>query len=131
MNVSAKSMEKEIIGLCEECGCFCALVDGSLCEPCYDNMVDEKNEFDYLDEGKGVSIKDQCVDEIRNKIHDIQEKLVHYEYAGETQECIICREKIQKNDVCISLPCLHTYHSECVHEWLHKKTTCPMCRTSI
>ena len=124
-------MDKEVVGLCEECGCFCALTDGKLCESCYDRMVDEKNEFDYLDEGKGVSIRDQLIDDTKNKAYIIQKKLESYEYAGEVQECTICKDKILKNDVCTSLPCLHTYHSDCIHEWIHKKSTCPTCRTPI
>ena len=30
-----------------------------------------------------------------------------------------------------TLPCLHTFHAECVEEWLKKKKVCPLCQFSI
>ena len=36
-------------------------------------------------------------------------------------ECSICLEPY-------NLPCGHTYHKECIDEWLKKHNTCPGCR---
>ena len=30
-----------------------------------------------------------------------------------------------------TLPCLHTFHSECAEEWLKKKKVCPLCQFTI
>lgn len=45
----------------------------------------------------------------------------------ETRECVICYEDI--NSSYIKLPgCIHTYHIDCIEEWLKKSPTCPMCK---
>ena len=31
----------------------------------------------------------------------------------------------------VRLPCSHTFHEECVHEWLRKQHTCPTCRAKL
>lgn len=42
--------------------------------------------------------------------------------------CPICFEEIGEG---VQLKCDHMYHSDCIHTWFMKKTTCPMCRYDI
>ncbi|CAD8133965.1 unnamed protein product [Paramecium octaurelia] len=44
-------------------------------------------------------------------------------------DCIICLEKITGK--CIVLQCDHSYHKECIDNWVKQKPICPMCRSSI
>jgi len=44
-----------------------------------------------------------------------------------TEECAICLNPFIDNNL-LTIPCGHTYHTECILEWFDKKMTCPMCR---
>lgn len=45
--------------------------------------------------------------------------------------CIICFELFNEHDVLATLPCVHTFHSDCVQPWAAEKKTCPICRVSV
>ena len=51
------------------------------------------------------------------------------------KECSICLEKYFFNSNMFMLPCSHTFHRHCLHEWfmnsISYKLTCPICRTSL
>ena len=49
----------------------------------------------------------------------------------ENDSCIICITDFEENDGIRMLPCCHIYHFACVDNWLSRKKTCPMCRSSI
>lgn len=47
--------------------------------------------------------------------------------------CVICTQKYVKNDIILTLPCMHYFHENCIRKWIqnfHKKT-CPHCRHNI
>tara|TARA_B100000900_G_scaffold388416_1_gene380442 strand:- start:15878 stop:16249 length:372 start_codon:yes stop_codon:yes gene_type:complete len=46
-------------------------------------------------------------------------------------ECSICLEQYIKNDKIINLNCSHSFHKDCLNEWLKKNNTCPQCREII
>ncbi|KAL5737054.1 hypothetical protein ACOSQ2_031842 [Xanthoceras sorbifolium] len=43
-------------------------------------------------------------------------------------DCSICLESIGVGEVVAQLPCSHLYHTICITRWLHKKSSCPLCR---
>jgi hypothetical protein len=45
--------------------------------------------------------------------------------------CSICLEPLQTIRYKRKTICGHTFCSECLHEWIRKKTTCPMCNRSF
>lgn len=47
-----------------------------------------------------------------------------------TDDCLICLTTLNTRNV-TSFLCTHTYHTDCIVEWLKKKDTCPTCRTLI
>ncbi|PHZ08032.1 uncharacterized protein RHIMIDRAFT_248055 [Rhizopus microsporus ATCC 52813] len=47
-----------------------------------------------------------------------------------TTDCTICTEQFQQKEI-TELPCHHTYHSECILQWLELNASCPICRRSI
>ena len=54
--------------------------------------------------------------------------------ANITNDCSICLESIQINDVISVTKCNHTYHEWCLREWLTKECnapSCPTCRTNL
>jgi hypothetical protein len=42
--------------------------------------------------------------------------------------CSICLEDYKNNDDLKGLKCSHSFHKECIADWLNKNNTCPLCR---
>mmetsp|Transcript_21744 Transcript_21744/g.46836 ORF Transcript_21744/g.46836 Transcript_21744/m.46836 type:complete len:230 (-) Transcript_21744:417-1106(-) len=49
----------------------------------------------------------------------------------ELRTCCVCLEDVCCEQRVRTLPCLHTFHAECVEEWLQKKKVCPLCQFPI
>ena len=49
------------------------------------------------------------------------------------KECIICLDQFSSTDKVIQLACnkKHTFHKDCLKEWMNAKDSCPICRNSI
>lgn len=46
--------------------------------------------------------------------------------------CTVCLGDYQLGEKLLQLPtCGHSFHVECIDEWLSKHVTCPICRTSL
>lgn len=49
--------------------------------------------------------------------------------SKEENECSICLNNNEKEKY--TTQCNHTFHKDCLDEWLTYSTTCPQCRTTI
>lgn len=47
------------------------------------------------------------------------------------RECCVCLDSINLKDRVVRLPCAHIFHPTCVHQWLGKHCTCPVCRYEL
>ncbi len=47
-----------------------------------------------------------------------------------TEQCVICLDNLPHQDLRI-LECGHTFHEECIKDWLYRVPTCPMCRGKV
>jgi len=47
------------------------------------------------------------------------------------EECSICTEKYESNEMVSVLDCGHVYHPKCIKEWGHYNPSCPLCKTKI
>nr|XP_032828246.1 RING finger protein 11-like [Petromyzon marinus] len=58
-----------------------------------------------------------------------------YDDAGPSEktgrECVICMLEFVSGDAVRYLPCLHTYHVECIDDWLMRSFTCPSCMEPV
>tara|TARA_B100001057_G_C22791600_1_gene927848 strand:+ start:851 stop:1228 length:378 start_codon:yes stop_codon:yes gene_type:complete len=46
-----------------------------------------------------------------------------------SHKCIICMDPL--NEQSFALPCAHTFHTDCINDWLKIKKECPVCKTKI
>lgn len=51
--------------------------------------------------------------------------------AEEGAICPICLAPITADDVAMTTPCDHVYHSDCLERWMEEELVCPMCRAEI
>lgn len=49
----------------------------------------------------------------------------------EFPKCTICLMEISEGMDCISMPCQHFFHDNCVTHWLKIHNTCPLCRFEL
>ncbi|CAK0891501.1 unnamed protein product, partial [Prorocentrum cordatum] len=48
-----------------------------------------------------------------------------------SEACTICLQAPQQDEVLVTLPCGHWYHSDCIREWLGVARLCPLCKGSV
>lgn len=47
------------------------------------------------------------------------------------KECLICLDEQRIGAWACKLQCGHLFHKQCIHEWLEKHCTCPVCRFEL
>lgn len=45
--------------------------------------------------------------------------------------CVVCISDFADSDLLRLLPCGHKFHVKCVDKWLHRSTSCPICRRQV
>jgi len=54
-----------------------------------------------------------------------------YDGSKKNRECVICMIEFCIGDRVRYLPCVHTYHTECIDDWLMRSFTCPSCMEPV
>jgi len=54
-----------------------------------------------------------------------------YDGCKKNRECVICMIEFEPGDAIRYLPCMHTYHMECIDDWLMRSFTCPSCMEPV
>ncbi|KRW99372.1 hypothetical protein PPERSA_02484 [Pseudocohnilembus persalinus] len=62
-------------------------------------------------------------EQLNNGIQDLNDLKI--------QECYICIVEYTENDKIINFECGHTFHLDCIKDWLKKNATCPSCRNDL
>lgn len=47
------------------------------------------------------------------------------------RNCSICLEPFVVGEVEKSIPCFHTFHANCIDQWLKKSVHCPICKSTV
>jgi len=45
--------------------------------------------------------------------------------------CAVCMSSYDDDEILRTLPCLHSFHRDCVDQWLRTNKLCPLCKTPI
>ncbi|CAG0897787.1 unnamed protein product [Darwinula stevensoni] len=54
-----------------------------------------------------------------------------YDGSKKIRECVICMIEFVVGDHVRYLPCMHTYHVDCIDDWLMRSLTCPSCMEPV
>tara|TARA_Y100000389_G_scaffold164614_1_gene168441 strand:- start:39819 stop:40136 length:318 start_codon:yes stop_codon:yes gene_type:complete len=44
------------------------------------------------------------------------------------EKCVICMSGLYDEHI---IPCGHSFHTKCIHKWMKRHNTCPICRKNI
>jgi hypothetical protein len=47
------------------------------------------------------------------------------------EKCSVCLSTFQPGQECKTLECKHMFHEKCITQWIHVKSTCPICRSQV
>lgn len=92
---------------------------------CRDNSVD--NNLINYDHNFNIMIENN--ENTNYQTINPANQLIVVESSDPEKECIICFEKM--GEIECRLNCNHSYHYNCIKEWVEKKNTCPECRSLI
>jgi len=45
--------------------------------------------------------------------------------------CTVCQESFAKGSDVVQLPCKHLFHTDCIRQWLQRRTTCVVCQYEL
>ena len=68
-----------------------------------------------------------------NILNDLPETKINdvSKLTSENKKCIICLDEFMKDDYLTCLPCIHSFHSKCIKNWLKNSKECPICKFKI
>ncbi|MCL7029877.1 hypothetical protein MKW94_028641 [Papaver nudicaule] len=83
-----------------------------------------------LGEFVGTENKGLSTDKIKSSITPYAYKSQLDRKYG-VDQCVICQTEYEDEEQVMTLPCDHTYHSECISKWLQIKKVCAICNSEV
>lgn len=77
--------------------------------------------------GSGILNEDEQQVRIAKRIGLIQHLPTRKFDGTKKGECVICMMELAIGEEVRYLPCMHTYHAQCIDDWLLRSLTCPSC----
>ncbi|CAL8351083.1 unnamed protein product [Boreogadus saida] len=108
--------------------------------PPYGEEHDEPDQLYHISPGQGRPASQLSEDQqvrIAQRIGLIQHLPTGFFQPGaeasdrKVKECVICMVEFERGDAIRFLPCLHTYHLDCIDRWLVRSFTCPSCMEPV
>lgn len=57
--------------------------------------------------------------------------MYNYFFRRMKAQCSICTDLFESDNTISALPCGHTFHENCINQWLKNANTCPSCRVPV
>ena len=104
-----------------------------------DDYEDDDYEDDYAEDDDPQTYEEllalqERIGSVRNGLSPARRSHVvrsTAEASAELSACAICQHDIAAGEEIATLPCGHTFHCECVDDWLRISKACPTCRRRI
>ncbi|GMJ05550.1 hypothetical protein HRI_004224200 [Hibiscus trionum] len=80
--------------------------------------------------GNGGIARDRTWEEVDPDELSYEELLALGE-AGNNDSCVICHVDYDEGDSLTALSCKHSYHPECINNWLKINKICPVCSAEV
>ncbi|KAE8706229.1 pentatricopeptide repeat-containing protein [Hibiscus syriacus] len=52
-------------------------------------------------------------------------------HTGSSDLCVVCLVEYEEGDSLTALSCKHSYHPECINNWLKINKVCPVCSAEV
>ncbi|XP_004290892.1 PREDICTED: E3 ubiquitin ligase BIG BROTHER-related [Fragaria vesca subsp. vesca] len=97
--------------------------------------VDELTYEELLALGEFIGVEKRGLpsNEISTCLHPHTYRLspVHQSKNSVIDKCVVCQYEYEDGEALAALPCEHSYHLECISNWLQIKKCCPICSTEV
>lgn len=94
----------------------------------YEELLELGDRIGYVNTGLKEDEIGQCLRKTKNLIkNDLASRLsVHVD-----KKCTICQEEYEADDEMGKLDCGHSFHTQCIKQWLGQKNACPVCKAAV
>ncbi|XVE58753.1 hypothetical protein DITRI_Ditri04bG0194400 [Diplodiscus trichospermus] len=92
----------------------------------YEQLLELGDKIGYVNTGLKEDEISRCLRKINGSImNDLPPKVaMHVD-----KKCSICQEECEEDEEMGKLYCGHSFHIQCIKQWLVQKNTCPVCKT--
>ena len=70
----------------------------------------------------------------KNAVEKLKKYIVNEEKIkefGVENSCGVCKDEFNIGEECLSMPCNHYFHGNCLLPWLKERNSCPICRFEL
>ncbi|KAK2647953.1 hypothetical protein Ddye_015442 [Dipteronia dyeriana] len=94
----------------------------------YEELLDLGDRIGYVSTGLKEDEIGRCLRKTKNQIkNDLSSHLS----IRVDKKCTICQEEFEADDEMGKLDCGHSFHIQCIKQWLAHKNACPVCKAAV
>ncbi|CAG8447168.1 3096_t:CDS:2 [Cetraspora pellucida] len=90
----------------------------------FDNIISQ-----LMEQQAGRQAPPPATEDIINNLP--KTKITKKQVAEEQLGCPVCKDEFIVDEEVLILPCTHSFHKDCIAQWLKVSGTCPVCRYSL
>ncbi|OMO49476.1 Zinc finger, RING-type [Corchorus olitorius] len=92
----------------------------------YEQLLELGEKIGYVNTGLKEDEISRCLRKIKGSIKNDMPPDLHVHVD---KKCTICQEEYEADEETGKLCCGHSFHIQCIKQWLVQKNTCPVCKT--